>query len=110
MIKFNDGDESIEISEFLSFKGTVQNEYDTILEDLKFNLENESELSSEEVENTRKFVNYVLSHEDKMKILEYIVDEYYSSSNYFENQSIFDEDLIQKGIKDWINDNFDLNL
>lgn len=111
MITINEENESIEISECLAFSGKVQEEYNKILEDQQFDLENSPDIfSSDDIENVKKFVNHILTHEDKLKILEYIMDEYDRSSNYFDNQSIFDEDLIQKGIEDWINDNFDLNL
>lgn len=111
MITINEDQECVEISEALHFNGPVQNRYNEIVEALQFDLDmNKDELHLDSIEDTKKFLNYTLTHEDKLKILEYIVDEYERGSEYFESQSIFDDDLIRKGIEDWINDNFDIEL
>ena len=111
MITINEDQECVEISEFLQFNGPVQNKYNEIVEALQFDLDmNKDELHPDSIEDTKKFLNYTLTHEDKLKILEYIVDKYERSMNYYENASIFDDDLIREGIENWITDNFDIEL
>lgn len=111
MITINEDQECVEISEALHFNGPVQNKYNEILEYQRDDLEiNKDELRPDVIAEIKKLLNYSLTHEDKLEILEYIVDEYEQGSEYFESQSIFDDDLIQKGIENWITDNFNIEF
>lgn len=111
MITINENQECVEISETLHFDGPVQNKYNEILEAQRDDLEiDKDELRPDVIAKIEKFLNYTLTHEDKLEILENIVDKYEISMNYYENASIFDDDLIREGIEDWINENFDIEL
>lgn len=111
MITINEDQECVEISEALPFNGPVQNKYNEILEYQRDDLEiDKDELRPDVIAEIKKFLNYSLTHEDKLKILEYIVDKYERSMNYYENASIFDDDLIREGIENWITDNFNIEF
>lgn len=117
MIEFNDELEQIEIKEYFSFENHVLPILNDIIDDLELEYENCHNLiksdklenkKKEESEKIEKFLNYKLTHNDKMEILHYIEDEYERSSNYFDNASIFDEHMIKECILTWITDNFEI--
>lgn len=101
MIEFNDKLEQIEIKETLSFKHHVLPVFNDIRDDLKL---------EDEDDDIKKFLNYELTHDDKMEILHYIEDEYDRTSNYYDNKSIFDEEMIAESLMAWITDNFDIEF
>lgn len=102
MIEFNEQKEELEIKEVLSFKHHVLPYFNEIKQDI----EGFDPLQ----ENEKDFLKYTLSHDDKMNILHYIEDEYERNSNYYDNASIFDPEMIKKCIKDWISDYFEIEF
>lgn len=116
MIEFNDELEQIEIKECLSFKNHVLPIYNEIIEDLEYERcqDSKNEMNEDEFLDYQltldEFLNYQLTHEDKMEILQIIEEEYESNLNYFDNASIFDNNLIKKCVISWINENFDIKV
>lgn len=115
MIEFNDEHEQIEIKEVLSFENHVLPFLNDIRDDLEYenchdNMDELDENQKYAHEKIDDFLNYQLSHEDKMEILHYIEDEYDRSCNYFDNVSIFDPDMIKECVMTWITDNFDIEF
>lgn len=102
MIVYNEQKEELEIKEVLSFKHHVLPYFNEIKQDI----EGFDPLQ----ENEKEFLKYTLSHDDKMNILHYIEDEYERKTNYYDEVSIFDEEMIKECIMNWITDNFDIEF
>lgn len=98
----------IQISETLSFSYDVQPRIEEVIENIEDRLkEGEYEESKEDV---RRFLQYTMTQEDKVKILRNIVEDYeqelYRSDCVV---TIFDEDGILRGINQWIEEKFDFS-
>ena len=106
MIKCNENEEEIEVSEILSFRYHVQPIYDSLIEFAKELLEEEE---IEETDGYKEFINYKLNHDDKMQILHNIEDIYCEDSEYY-SVSLHDEKRIRQCLIYWIDDTFDVNL
>ena len=110
MTEINEKDECIEVKEYLTFNGTVQPIYNEFLEEAESELFDIEESFDEDAKKRRAFLNYKLTHEDKIEILENIDDEFQRCDNYFDNASIFDRQIIIAALENWINEKFDLEI
>ena len=107
MVEVNESSICLEIKESLSFECNVQCIYDDIKGEVKDAYENE-DLIEDDIEAGEAFINYELTVSDKLKILEYIKDDYeYESCQAEYEVSIFDEDGIRKAINDWVEETFE---
>lgn len=107
MVEVNESNVCLEIKETLSFECTVQSIYDEIKGEVQDAYENEY-LIEDDIEAGEAFINYKLTISDKLKILEYIKDDYeYNSCQAEYEVSIFDEDGIRKAINDWVEETFE---
>ena len=103
-VEFNDKEMKIEVKECLDFgyvKEFVMNEiYD--------------EFEYYEQDNIQEFIHHELTEDDKKNIMYAILDNFQSeeakASYYGGNVSIFDEDIIRKGIANWIFDKFEFSI
>ena len=103
MVEVNEKDLSLEIKETLSFQHCVQNVYDEAYSEFEYNKED----YDEEVVN--KFLNYELTDEDKIEMLNNIKDEYeYNCCHDDGEVSIFDYNVIRKVVDTFIEEHFDL--
>lgn len=109
MITINEETLAIEIHDTLSFEYYVQCVYNDIHDEILFNID---EVENEEtVKGMKKFLEHELTNEDKIAILNFIKDDYETELYRADYPvSIFDEDGIRKGLKDWIFDEFDFNI
>ena len=106
MVEVNESNICLEIKETLSFECRVQYIYDEIKGEVKDAYENEY-LIEDDIEAGEAFINHELTVSDKLKILEYIKDDYeYNSCQAEYEVSIFDEDGIRKAINDWVEEEF----
>lgn len=98
-------------SESLDWERDVQNCYDGIKSDIEYELENgDEDFGGGSREAIIKFLDYELTNDDKVEILENIMNDYeYELRHADYNISIYDEDGIRHGINMWIYNNFDVN-
>lgn len=107
--KIYEDEMSIKSQESLNFDLDIWPE----INNLKKNIQNEIKYNAEdffefELEKMKKFLAYKLTKEDKLYILEKIMNDYeyekYYHGNY--NVSIFDKEFIMKAINDWTQEKF----
>lgn len=95
----------IQVSETLSFEHEVSPRLEGMKDDIEYAFgKGEYEKSREDVQ---RFLQYTLTQEDRVKILQNIVENYEQASiwNYYA-VTIFDEDIIRRGINQWIEEKF----
>lgn len=101
---------AIEIKEIFTFDNSAKTHFDDIVEELKSELECSEKNEISDYDEKYEFIDYIekgLTKEDKLNILDFIKNRYETEVYSFDyNVSIFDEDIIKKGISDWIYDNF----
>lgn len=110
MITVDNEDIAVKIKETLSFVFDVQPKFDEIRENVEYAYD-EGEIENDNIlDNVKAFLNYELTKEDKLAILNNIVEDYeyeqYSNLEGYE-VSIFDEDFAEKAIIDWIEETFE---
>lgn len=106
--QINEMNLSLETKEVFSFEGDAQPIYDDIIADYEFEYENGdyNDIVRNEIKN---LIDYELTNEDKIDILNQIKDDYeYESYHSDYKLSIFDEYEIRKSINRWIKNNFEL--
>lgn len=114
MIEVNENELKIVIGHSLDWNNEVENQYDSIKDDVEYDYENNAEeFDAEELANRKKFLDHELTKEDKIEILHQIKDDYehevYRNEYSSFEVNIHDEDAIQESIRSWIEDNFDFN-
>ena len=114
MIEVNENELKIVIGHSLDWNNEVENQYDSIRDDVEYDYENNAEeFDEEELANRKKFLDHELTKEDKIEILHQIKDDYehevYRNEYSSFEVNIHDEDAIQESIRSWIKDNFDFN-
>ena len=111
-IEINKENLTIEIKDSFSWENNAQYVFDRIYEDLKYDVENHAEdLEEEELENSKKFLAYELTNEDKLELLEAIKENYeYQLYRDEFSASLFDEDVISDKILEWVKDNFNVEI
>ena len=107
MTRIDDVNFEVVIEERFSFECNALPVFEDIKAEVKDLLE-DGGYDEDIVEDINEFLEHELTKEDKVKILEYIKDDYdYESCNPEYEVSIFDEDGIRKSINDWIEENFE---
>lgn len=114
MIEVNENELKIVIGHSLDWNNEVENQYDSIKDDVEYDYENNAEeFDEEELANRKKFLDHELTKEDKIEILHQIKDDYehevYRNEYSSFEVNIHDEDAIQESIRSWIEDKFDFN-
>ena len=104
MIEINENEMQIEVKQVLDWNYIEEFHYNSILDMLE-----EDECYFDEV------FNYELNEQDKKQILNYIVDEFHEQearASYYDNYnvSIFDEEVIRKGIVLWLEEKFEVEI
>ena len=109
MVEVNEKNFTIEMSETLSFDNDVQDVYDEICDDIEYEVQyNADNYSESTIENMKRFLDHQLTDNDKIEILNNIVENYeYESMRADCEVTIFDKDGIFNSIDKWIDDNFD---
>ena len=100
----------IEIKEVFSFECNAQSVFDDIYERVEYAVNNDEIEHEETLVNAKKFLDYSLTKEDKLAILNNIIEDYeYEQYGNREDYavSIFDEDFANKAINDWIEETFE---
>lgn len=112
MIIVNEKELTIEQKNTLSFDKNVKPIYEEIVDSVQYDIEYDSdEFEKVKLESMKKFVDYELTNEDMITILNNIKDDYeYELYHSDYEVTLFDQDGIVKGIKDWIKDTFDLEI
>ena len=110
MITVNADEVAVEIKETLSFECNVQPKFDEIRDNVEYAY-NEGEIENDNIlDDVKAFLNYELTKEDKLAILNNIVEDYeyeqYGNREGYE-VSIFDEDFAEKAIIDWVEETFE---
>lgn len=108
MIEVNTKSFEIEVKETFSFECNALPELEIIEDNIQFEYENgDVEDCKEEIEN---FLDHELTDDDKVNILECIKHEF-EEAQYIPdcNISIFDTNVIIKGIESWIENEFGFN-
>ena len=113
MIELDPKTATVTVTECLSFDCHVLSDYEEIRSEVEHEVVTMEHLKdsftpeeSESFEGMQDFVDHKLTIDDKNEILQYIIDEYERTSNYFESASLFDEKLIHECILSWIQDTF----
>ena len=108
MLKINEETLEIEIVESLSFECQVL----PVIEDLKSDLSYDLDCFDEDdQENIQNFLNQnELSNEAKLKILNEIKEYYETRDNYYENVSLFDEEVIKEGFYRWFEETYEVDI
>lgn len=96
------------ITENLTFSGDVAPNLEEAKEEIKAQL-NEGEYE-EDKPNVLRFLQYKLKPEDKIQILKNITEVYEESCGRDWTASIFDDDIINEGIDQWIEEKFKFSL
>lgn len=114
MIEVNEKELKIVIGHSLDWDNEVEDQYNNIKDDIEYDYEeNAEEFDEEELANRKKFLDYELTNEDKIAILNQIKDDYiheiYRNEYSSFEVNIHDEDGIQVSINRWIEDNFDFS-
>ena len=117
-------DPSIEVAETLSFKyhvwpsfesiqNDIKGEWESLKDEVEEKKENGEELSIDddlfELENYERFAHYQLTKNDKIEILQIIMDKYEEKS-YYTNCSLFSDEIIEDSIKEWVTGKFDIEF
>ena len=106
MVEVNKDELTVEVKETLSFDYyAIKEAYSDAIDEVKCNLENDFYANNKEKSDAERFVNYELTHEDKVDILQKIADNYEENVEWG-TESLFDEDTIKNCIREWICDNF----
>ena len=96
----------IHLSETFSFEHDVVPKLEEAVDELKERVALGVEDKDEE-EDIKKFLVYTLTQEDKVKILKNVVEDYYRETYRGDCEvSLFDEDGINRGINQWIEEKF----
>lgn len=110
MITVDNENIAIEIKEVFSFEHNAQSVFDDIYERIEYAVNNDEIEYEETLVSAKKFLDYTLTKEDKLAILNNIVEDYeyeqYGNREDYE-VSIFDEDFAEKAIIDWIEETFE---
>lgn len=99
----------VHVSDTLTFEAdvlpVVADIYYTIQEDLQ-KVERDSDK-----DNINRFLEYELTHEDKIKILELVVEDYEFEYGRTDSEvSIFDYDGIRRSLEHWIEEKFGFTI
>ena len=114
MIEVNENELKIVIGHSVDWNNEVEDQYNSIKDDVEYDYENNAEeFDEQELANRKKFLDYELTKEDKIEILHQIKDDYehevYRNEYSSFEVNIHDEDAIQESIRSWIEDKFDFN-
>lgn len=104
MLRLNKEDFSIEVVESLSFEYHVLPILDVIREEVQGDIEEHE--TDNDTESEKTFLQHELTDQDKLDILELIVEDY--EWNYCEH-SIFDDAIIRSNICAWIEKKFEFD-
>ena len=112
MIEVNENELKIVIGHSVDWNNEVEDQYNSIKDDVEYDYENNAEeFDEQELANRKKFLDYELTKEDKIEILHQIKDDYehevYRNEYSSFEVNIHDEDAIQESIRSWIEDKFD---
>ena len=108
MLNIDEDTLTIELKEFLWYDYQVK----PILEDIQAEVKDFFDEPHEVLggdfsyEDLQSLINYEPTKEDKLKLLQDIIDKYESYSNYDENVSIFSEGLIRSCVSEFIEGKF----
>lgn len=102
MIEVNDKELQIEVKETLTWNYVEEFHYNSIKNML-------------DEEGMQSILDYELSTTDKKQILHYILNEFEdeeAKASYYDNYnvSVFDEEVIRKGIVLWLEEKFDVDV
>jgi len=113
MVELDHETATITITECLSFDSSVLPYYEEIKEEVEHEVVTMEHLKdsftpseSEEFEGMKDFIDHELTQDDKNEMLQYIMDEYERTSNYYSSASLFDEKMIRECVLSWIQDTF----
>ena len=114
MIEVNENELKIVIGHSVDWNNEVEDQYNSIKDEVEYDYENNAEeFDEQELANRKKFLDYELTKEDKIEILHQIKDDYehevYRNEYSSFEVNIHDEDAIQESIRSWIEDKFDFN-
>lgn len=116
MIEVNEKQECIEIKECLTFEHSVKTIYDEFVDQARDDLENpqsdmdDDKLNREHIKRLENFINHELTHEEKIDILRELTDLYERNWEYNDTVTIFDADVIEEAVREWISYTFDLDF
>ena len=104
MLRLNEKDISIEITETLSFEHHVLPAINEIKEEFKYELEDPENANWVPAQ---EFVDCIIDDEDKLNILKRIMGDYEVNSSHYDF-SIFDEKFLREEVCDWLEAEFDI--
>ena len=106
MTRVNQKDETIEITETLSFEHVIKPVFERYVEclDDEYADKENAEEDEEMVRLLKRLKFEGLTHNERVDLLSRLLEEWEYMDDGIQNISIFDQDLIEKVIEEWFED------
>ena len=104
MTRVNRKDETIEITEILSFENVIKPIFERYVECLDDEYANKENAEEEMAQLLKRLKSEGLNHFERIDLLSRLLEEWERMDDGIQNISIFDHDLIEKVIEEWFED------